>query len=288
MILDISEVGWPRSFEKHVSSNIWNYKPRSSSAGPVSSSFLHPSIVLFNPAIGVNSKPDISTSFVARIYTVEKINTEEICPRIVHTIIHLLLTVFWIRCPWENWVQVILVRPSPSASGWRINGKEREWKDKGNFDLFNLLFNKPMPKIVVSSFVNGLLFYLWKSSRVATHQELKNSLTFHWLQDNFHWIVKETENHWSELLFLQTSLESIIFHDAFLKENIISWLSQTSKIFPDLLRNSPTLKNFCFSLTVATCLVSKACQARVVTKVEWAQSTSVTMKFAYCQPHAVK
>ena len=35
---------------------------------------------------------------------------------------------------------------------------------------------------------------------------------------------KNTENHWSKLLLLQTSLKSIIFHVAFLTENIIPWL----------------------------------------------------------------
>ena len=35
---------------------------------------------------------------------------------------------------------------------------------------------------------------------------------------------KNTENHWSKLLFLQTPLKSIIFHDVFLTESIIPWL----------------------------------------------------------------
>ena len=71
------------------------------------------------------------------------------------------------------------------------------------------------------------------SNRVATHQKLKNSLA--------RWIIKNTENHWSKLLFLQMSLKSIIFHDALLTEKYNSltfhWLLQTSKIFPDLLQN---------------------------------------------------
>ena len=51
------------------------------------------------------------------------------------------------------------------------------------------------------------------------------------------WMIKNTENHWSKLLFLQTSLKSIIFHDAFLTENIIPWLFTD---FHKLLRFSLT------------------------------------------------
>ena len=54
------------------------------------------------------------------------------------------------------------------------------------------------------------------------------------------WMIKNTETHWSKLLFLQTSLKLTIFHDAFLTENIIPWLLQPSKIFPDILQNSLT------------------------------------------------
>ena len=75
-------------------------------------------------------------------------------------------------------------------------------------------------------------------NRVATHQKLKNSLTFGpWLLDNFHWPkISELndKNHWSKLLFLQTSLKSTIFHDTFLKENIIPWL------FTDFYKLLPT------------------------------------------------
>ena len=71
-------------------------------------------------------------------------------------------------------------------------------------------------------------------------------------------MIKNTENQWSKLLFLQTSLKSIILHDAFLTENKIpsGWLFID---FYKLLRFSltfykipwlfPDLENFCFSLT---------------------------------------
>ena len=37
-------------------------------------------------------------------------------------------------------------------------------------------------------------------------------------------MIKNTENHWSKLLIQQMALKPIIFHDTFLKENIIPWL----------------------------------------------------------------
>lgn len=77
MIFDISEGfatrilmisnEFQKKFQKISPQTFEIYKPRSSSTGPVSASFLYPSIVLFDPAIGINSKPDISTSLVTWI-----------------------------------------------------------------------------------------------------------------------------------------------------------------------------------------------------------------------------
>ena len=78
------------------------------------------------------------------------------------------------------------------------------------------------------------------------------------------WTINNTENYRSKLLFLQTSLKSIIFRDAFLIEYIIPWLFTD---FNKLLRFSltfdkipglfPDLEKFWFSLTVATLLHGK-------------------------------
>ena len=105
-----------------------------------------------------------------------------------------------------------------------------------------------------------------KSGRVATHQKLKNSLTFSWLFTDLwtiftdlklaRWMIKNSENHWSKLLFLQTSLKSLIFHDTFLTENIIPWLFtdfykllRFSLTFNKIPWHFPDLENFYFSLT---------------------------------------
>ena len=76
-------------------------------------------------------------------------------------------------------------------------------------------------------------------------------------------ILKNTENHWLKLLFLQMSLKLIIIHDAFLTENLIPWLFtdfykhlrffltfyKIPWLFPDLEK---FLFSPVFSLTVVT------------------------------------
>ena len=71
------------------------------------------------------------------------------------------------------------------------------------------------------------------------------------------WMIKNTENHWSKLLFLQTSLKSIISHYAFLTEiTDFHKLQRFPLTFYKIPRLFPDFEKFLlcpdFSLTVAT------------------------------------
>ena len=126
-----------------------------------------------------------------------------------------------------------------------------------------------------SSLVIGRFWSIFVVSifyRVATHQKLKNFLTFPWLFTDFWtifndlklvwWMIKK---HWKPLIkttipanITQIDHFSWCFSDRKYNPLTFHWLLQTSRIFPDLLQNSLTFpqltfRNFCFSLSFPDC-----------------------------------